>query len=127
MGDVVNSVVGNVTTVSSNASTEFTLSNDGKTLSARFRYDKEISFHGIPAPGVSSFRTGGAGWLRLPDGVLVAAIIVTWAQGADRASIVAFRFGLLWLLGLFFVACMHTSTHIHAYIHTLTLIFFSTH
>ena len=94
MGDVVNSVVGNVTSVSSNNFTEFTLSNDNKTLLARFRSDKEISFSGLPAPGVSAFRTGGASWLRLKDDSLVAAIIVTWAQGADRASIVAFRSGL---------------------------------
>jgi len=53
---------------------------------------KTISFSGIPAPGIKSLRTGGADWLRLPDGAFVASIIVQWGDvPGKRASITSFR------------------------------------
>ena len=82
---------GNTTSVVSNASTTFTI-NDRGNFEARLVPNSSVRFDGIPSPGIKGFRTGGAGWLRLPDGSLVASLIVQWANiSGKQASIASFR------------------------------------
>ena len=91
MGDL--QFVGNATSVASNASTLFTVDSEGN-FEARLvaTANSSVRFDGIPSPGIKGFRTGGADWLRLPDGSLVASIIVQWANtSGEQASIASFR------------------------------------
>ena len=91
MGDL--QFVGNATSVASNASTLFTVDSEGN-FEARLvaTANSSVRFDGIPSPGIKGFRTGGADWLRLPDGSLVASIIVQWANTSGKqASIASFR------------------------------------
>eukprot|EP01043_Picozoa_sp_COSAG02_P006045 COSAG02_NODE_168_length_31711_cov_68.337973_28_plen_400_part_00 len=82
---------GNATSVVSNASTTFAI-NDRGNFEARLAPNSSVRFDGIPSPGIKGFRTGGADWLRLPDGSLVASIIVQWANiSGKQASIASFR------------------------------------
>jgi hypothetical protein len=87
----------NATEVTSNHSTTFAVDAADGSFTAHTNGSSAVatpivSFTGIPPPGIKSFRTGGADWLRLPDRTLVASIIVQWSNtSGKRASIVAFR------------------------------------
>jgi hypothetical protein len=100
LGDIVGAtaaaaaVHGNITSVRTNASTTFTVIG-GKFAATLWQApapNSSISFDGIPTPGIKSLRTGGADWLRLPDGSIVGSLIVGWGTvSGKRASIAAFR------------------------------------
>ena len=80
---------GNITSISSKGSTNFSVAG-GKFVATAT--GATISVGGIPPPGIKALRTGGADWLRLPDGNLIASLIVTWGTTRGKqASIAAFR------------------------------------
>lgn len=101
MGNIVGAAAsavamhGNVTTISTNSSTEFSFGDDGKFRAAVRQAparNASILISGIPAPGIKALRTGGADWLRLPDGSLVGSLIVQWSSTpGKRTSIAAFH------------------------------------
>ena len=101
MGDIVGAVAsavlahGNITAISTNASTEFSVGDDGKFVAILRRAPTQnatVSITGIPTPGIRGLRTGGADWLRVSDGSIVASLIVQWGNiPGKRASIAAFR------------------------------------
>jgi hypothetical protein len=96
------------TEFSSTSSTVFSLSN--ATGFSATTTNRSVVFRGIPSPGFSCgnarhafgcpFRTGGRGYVKLPDGTLVMSIIVWWGGAhanpnaklaAEATSVVAFR------------------------------------